>query len=108
MYAGCAFFAPFVFVYQPGILFQGTVSEIVFATSILVLGTTFLTLGVAGYILAPMKKWERIMMVIAGIFTCIPESYTDYIGIIIAAVVIVTHISRCMTKRSKKSSVDAA
>ncbi len=106
MYAACAFLVPYVFVYQPGILLQGTLFDIVSATSILLLGTTLMALGVAGYIVAPLNKWERVMLIIAGVLTCIPESYTDIIGIIIAAVVIVIHVTRHVSKRGKKSSVD--
>lgn len=98
MFAGCAFFAPFIFVYQPGILMSGSLYDIISSTGILVLGTSFLTLGVAGYLLVQMKGWERALMVIAGILTCIPEFYSDIAGFALAAIVVISQIVKRINK----------
>lgn len=107
-YAGCAFFAPFIFVYKPGILMVGTMYEIILSTSILVMGTAFLTLGVSGYILENMYKWERTLMIIAGILTCIPEHASDVIGFILAGIAIASQISRRISKNKNKSQAYTA
>ena len=93
-YALCAILAPFVFVYQPGILMEGSLMSIVHDTSILAMGTIFLTVGLAGYLLLPFKTWERVFMIIAGVCTCIPETVSDIAGIAIALVIIVEQIVR--------------
>lgn len=103
-YALCAILAPFVFVYQPGILMEGSLMNIVHDTSILAMGTIFLTVGLAGYLLLPFKNWERILMVAAGVCTCIPESVSDFIGIAIAVVVIVEQMIRRNHERRMKAS----
>jgi TRAP transporter 4TM/12TM fusion protein len=92
VFASCAFFAPFVFVYQPAILLQGTLLATVYSTATLVMGTSFLAMGVAGYVLAPLKVWERALLVIAGIMTCLPEAISDYGGMMLAAVVIIHQV----------------
>jgi len=93
-FALCAILAPFVFVYQPGILMEGSLFDIIHDTGILAMGTIFLTTGLAGYIFIPFKAWERIAMVIAGVCTCIPEAISDYIGIAIAVAIIVEQVIR--------------
>ncbi|NCB53202.1 MAG: TRAP transporter large permease subunit, partial [Clostridia bacterium] len=102
VFASTAFFAPFVFVYQPGILLQGTLFEIIYSTSTLLMGTTFLAMGVSGYILEPMYKWERALIVLAGILTCIPEAFSDYLGLGIALLVIVYQFIRRGRKNKEK------
>ena len=62
------------------------------------MGTTFLTLGVSGYLLVPMYKWERGLMVVAGILTCIPEPFSDIAGFAIAALVVASQIVRRIKK----------
>jgi TRAP transporter 4TM/12TM fusion protein len=103
-YALCAILAPFVFVYQPGILMEGSLITIIHDTGILATGTMFLTMGLAGYIFIPFKPWERVAMVVAGVCTCIPETISDYVGLVIAAVIIAQQIIR---KIRNKSNTDA-
>jgi TRAP transporter 4TM/12TM fusion protein len=87
-YALCAFLAPFVFVYQPGVLLIGPFGEIVMAIGILVAGTFMLTIGLSGYFNMELSKIERSICIISGILICLPESVTDIIGFIMAATLI--------------------
>ena len=95
--------APFVFVYQPGVLMEGSFLQIVTHTAILLSGTIFLTCGLAGYFLIPFKLVERLAMFIAGVCVCIPEPLTDAIGYAIAAVVIVEQIIRKINQKRNGS-----
>ena len=36
--------------------------------------------------------WQRILLLVGGICTCIPETYTDIIGLAIGAVVVVLQV----------------
>jgi TRAP-type uncharacterized transport system fused permease subunit len=85
-YAMCAFLAPFVFVYQPGILLIGTVMDVISSTGTLVIGTLMLTIGLAGYLFRALYRWERTIFIIAGILVCIPEAITDRIGFVLGGV----------------------
>ena len=89
VYASVAFFAPFAFVYEPGILMEGSLLDIVHDTGILALGTILLVFCVAGYIFTNVPMWQRLLLLVAGIFTCIPEPITDYIGLTIGAIIII-------------------
>lgn len=99
-YALCAFFAPFVFVYQPGVLLIGSIGEIVMAIGILVAGTVMLTMGLSGYFRQELSKIERSICIVSGILICLPEASTDIIGFIIAAVLI-----GYLTIKKKKAGV---
>lgn len=88
-YALCAFFAPFVFVYQPGVLLMGSVVEIVVAILTLLAGTMMLTIGLAGYCHHfHLSKLMKGLCITAGILICLPEATTDLIGFALAAVLV--------------------
>lgn len=105
VYASVAFFAPFAFVYEPGILMDGTLLDIVHDTGILALGTAMLVFAVAGYLLTNIPMWQRILLVVGGICTCIPESITDIIGLSIGAVVVVLQIFAAQKVKKERGSV---
>lgn len=89
VYASVAFFAPFAFVYEPGILMEGSLIQIITDSGILALGTAMLVFAVAGYLLTNIPMWQRLLLLAGGICTCIPESMTDIIGFAIGGVVVV-------------------
>lgn len=89
-YALCAFFAPFVFVYQPGVLLMGSVAEIFVAILTLLIGTMMLTIGLAGYFHHfQLNRGMQILCVTAGILICLPESMTDLAGFALAAILLI-------------------
>ena len=100
-YALCAFLAPFVFVYQPGVLLIGSFAEIVYAIFTLAAGTFVLTVGLAGYFTVGLTKLERVLCVVCGVFICLPESTTDLIGYIGAIVVMALILLRGRTAKKQ-------
>ena len=105
VYASVAFFAPFAFVYEPGILMDGTLLDIVHDTGILALGTAMLVFAVAGYLLTNIPMWQRLLLVAGGICTCIPESITDIIGLSIGAVVVLLQIFAAQKAKKERAAV---
>ena len=104
-YAMCAFLAPFVFVYQPGVLLIGSFTEIIYALGTLAFGTLVLTIGLAGYFGITLNKAERTICMICGIFICLPEAFTDIAGYIGAVAILAEIIIR---GRVAKKKVQAA
>lgn len=82
-YALVAFLIPFIFIYDPGILLIGSLFDIVKATAILFIGTFLLAAGMAGFLVVPLSKLERAILMAAAIFMIIPEVYTDIIGCLV-------------------------
>lgn len=100
-FAMCAFLAPFVFVYQPGVLLIGTFTEILYAMFTLAFGTFVMTVGLAGYFTTTLNKIERALCIVSGIFICLPESTTDVIGYILAVVMLAEIIIRGRAAKRK-------
>lgn len=72
-----AYIVPFVFVFHPALLFQGTAVEIVVAIVTAAVGVIFLSSGVAGYLFAPLGYLKRAIFITAGLLT-IPSASTLY------------------------------
>jgi TRAP transporter 4TM/12TM fusion protein len=72
-----AYIVPFVFVFHPALLFQGTAAEIVVAIVTAAVGVIFLSSGVAGYLFAPLGYAKRAIFITAGLLT-IPSASTLY------------------------------
>ena len=69
-----AFLIPFVFVYEPGMLFNGgsTVNSVIcIFTSII--GCFLVAAGMEGWVVRPLIKWKRILALAGGICCIIPE-----------------------------------
>ena len=74
-FAMVGFLVPFVFVYNPAILLEGTVVEIVIGAAQMLLGTFFLAVTVAGYFKRNFKPFERVALFIAALLLIAPESF---------------------------------
>ena len=86
-----AFVVPFMFTLAPegvGLLLQGNLPNIVFATITAIVGITALTTGVGGWLLRRATWFERVGLIIAGILLVYPSTNLDLVGLAIFAVVL--------------------
>ncbi|CAG0976820.1 partial Sialic acid TRAP transporter permease protein SiaT, partial [Anaerolineae bacterium] len=86
-----AFVVPFMFTLAPegvGLLLQGDLPNIIFATITAIVGITALTTGVGGWLLRKALWYERAVLVIAGILLVYPSTNLDLIGLVLFAVVV--------------------
>lgn len=90
-YALVGFLVPFVFVYNPAILLEGTVMEIVIATAQLALGTYFLAVMVAGYNKKELNKVERVLLLVAALCLIAPEPVSSVVGVILGLAVLLVN-----------------
>ena len=98
-----AFLIPFVFVYEPGMLFNGgsTVNSVIcIFTSII--GCFLVAAGMEGWVVRPLIKWKRILALAGGICCIIPEHITDIIGVAVLAFLV---ISECRAKKLEQTAV---
>lgn len=76
---------PFMFVYSPGLLMQGTWSEVLLAAVSALIGVTFLAAGLHGYFTRHLNLLSRVLMC-AGALVLIDQGLmTDIIGLALAA-----------------------
>jgi TRAP transporter 4TM/12TM fusion protein len=79
-----AFLAAYSFVYNPALLLEGTIPEIIQATVYLFLGTFFLAAGLEHYVGVTVKsKVLRVLLVIAGTAIIIPETTSSVLGYVL-------------------------
>lgn len=93
-YAMVGFLVPFVFVYNPPILLEGTLVEIVIATAQLALGTYFLAVMVAGFFKCNMNKFERTLLFVAALCLIAPEMISSIIGAVLGIVILFLNMGR--------------
>ncbi|WP_017727778.1 TRAP transporter permease [Halalkalibacterium ligniniphilum] len=75
-----AYLIPFAFIFSPGLLLQGTVTEITLATITAVTGAVLLACSIRGYALKSMNILERIFIGIAGVLLIGPSTLFAVIG----------------------------
>ena len=71
---------------------EGGILQIVHDAGILALGTSMLVFAVAGYLLTNIPVWQRLLLVVGGICTCIPETVTDFVGLGIGIFIVVLQV----------------
>ena len=107
VYGLSAYIMPFMFMYSPSLLMEGGVLLVgrTFVTGIL--GAYFLSAGIQGYLIRSSAVIERILLFTAGILLIHPGGWTDIIGGLLAAGVL---LPQWYQKRASKvsTSVDIA
>jgi TRAP-type uncharacterized transport system fused permease subunit len=76
---------------------MGSGFEITKATAVLFAGTFLLAAGMAGYVIMPLRAYERAALISAAVLMILPERMTDIIGISVGAAVILL----CILRRRK-------
>ena len=93
-FAMVGFLVPFVFVYNPAILLQGTTVEIVMAVLQLGLGTFFLATMVSGFFKSDLNVVERVLLFAAALLLIMPETITSVAGAAIGIVVLFMSLAK--------------
>ena len=83
LFALVGFLVPFVFVYNPAILLQGSALEIAWGGAQVLAATFFLAITVSGFFKRNMSWWERAVTFAAAILLMTPEMITSIIGIVL-------------------------
>ncbi|MBM4341376.1 MAG: TRAP transporter fused permease subunit [Deltaproteobacteria bacterium] len=78
------FLIPFAFVFQPALLLQGTLSQILMATGLTALGVACLSVCLVGYVWSPLNWLQRILFACAAILLVFPTIGLELIGIGVA------------------------
>ena len=83
------YIVPFMFVYSPALIMQGTFEEILFASASAIAGVTFLSSGLHGYLTRHLKMPERCLLIAAAFLLIYQGLVTDMIGLALAALAFV-------------------
>ena len=81
-----AFLIPFVWIYEPSLIFQGPLYLTILYFLVCAVSIVALAAGVMGYLFAPINIFERACYIIAGIAIIIPETVSTIVGLILLAI----------------------
>ena len=81
MLAGAGFVVPFMFVYGPELLLDGTPIAILIATATAIVGVTALAAGGVGFARAKLEGWERVIALLAAALLVYPGLISDLAGL---------------------------
>lgn len=100
-YAFVSFLVPFVFVFQPELLLQGSMMQTVIATAVLTWGIIFLAAAIAGYIFVPIKEvFMRIVFAIVAIMIILPITSVTIAGSIVGVGLLVFYFIQGKRQKS--------
>ena len=90
-----AFIIPFVFAASPALLFIDTVwYEVILIAVTATIGMFGVAAGLSGYLLTNMNVLERLLLIAGGLALIIPGTLTDFIGLGLIVLGIVTQLPR--------------
>ncbi len=84
--ASAGFLVPFMFVYGPPLLLDGSVAQIALAVGTGVAGVTALAAAAMGYARRPLGAFERLLLGAGAVALIFPGVYTDGFGFAVLAV----------------------
>ena len=98
--AFCSFLMPYLFVYNPVLLMEGGVLDILWSLVTALIGAYLLASGFEGFFVRWSLKWfERPLMILGAVMLIVPGMVTDLVGI---AIIVVEFVTEFMFKRSEK------
>jgi TRAP-type uncharacterized transport system fused permease subunit len=81
--AATGFVVPFMFVYGPPLLLDGSFVAIIISFVTAAIGVAALAGAVIGYVKAQLKVWERLLLFVGAVCLIGSGGMTDVIGIVI-------------------------
>jgi len=81
--AAITYLIPFVFVYDPSLMFYGSLYKTVWSVFVCAMSIIAISSGIMGYLLRPCSWIERIILIIAAVAIIIPEFYSTVAGLAI-------------------------
>lgn len=92
-----AFLVPYIFVYNPQMLWFGIPEHPIHAVQMVVtaiLGIIAVAVAVEGYLFAHTSWWERLLGVVGGICLLIPGWKTDLAGLVMLAILLSSQLAK--------------
>jgi len=88
------FMVPFAFCYNPAMMMQGEVGEILSVAISAIIGVAIMSAGFQGWLLWKLNWLERIVFIAGGLLMFIPGTATDLIGLAIAVVMLLINVKK--------------
>ena len=89
-----ALIVPFMFVYSPALLLNGSALEVIEASVPALLGLLAMSVALIGYWMGHLRVWERGAALVAGALMVFPGLVNATVGVAVMVVVAFTHRRR--------------
>jgi len=89
-----ALIVPFMFVYSPALMLNGSLLEVLEASVPALLGLLAMSIALIGYWMGPLRLWERGAALLAGVLMVFPGLLNAGVGVAVMAVVAFVHRRR--------------
>lgn len=102
-----AYVVPFLFVYSPSLLLQGSTADLVIDVSTAIAGVWFVSAAIAGYFARPLPTAERLAFTLAGAMLLLPRGVGSWViwlnlaGLALGSALVTREI---MASRKRKQS----
>lgn len=84
-----AYIVPFIFIYNPALLFEATASQIAYSITAAFLGIGIISLGIEGYVFRKLTNLRRTLLIIGGMALLWPTKIIDIGGICLCAAILI-------------------
>lgn len=90
------FIIPFFFIYNPALIMQGNLTEILYRSATTILGIFLLAAGFEGYLIkyGRLGVIKRVLVCLLGFLAAMPHFLTDIIAVAMAAIVAIIFMSQ--------------
>jgi TRAP transporter 4TM/12TM fusion protein len=88
------FLIPFVIVYNPGLILEGPLWDIVWGTFTTLIGVIALAGSVIGFFFRRTSAWERVTLCVGAILLIVPEMITDFVGLAMVGAILAIQLRR--------------
>ncbi len=100
-----AFFLPYMFALQPGLLFRGDIAGMVLPLACALIAILALSVSTVGYFRGPVGPLRRCLFFVGGLLVFAPDYITDLVGgALIAAAIGYGELQRRRTKMSRSEA----
>jgi len=77
------FVVPYIFIFSPALLGQGTIIQVILIFTISIIGIYSFAVAIIGWLYENLKVWSRILFFIVGILIMVPNNLYKLLGIVI-------------------------
>ncbi|MBU2608087.1 MAG: TRAP transporter fused permease subunit [Chloroflexi bacterium] len=95
----CTYALPFMFVYNPALILQGSPGDIILAVVISLIGVALISWGIGGYFLTRENLPQQLLLLAAGILFITMQTPTVIIGLILGTIVTTWQIRTLLQRR---------
>lgn len=88
------FLIPFIMVYNPALILEGSFWDVFWVTLTSALGVISLAASTTGFFFRRTQKWERGLLFVGALLLIIPEVITDALGIVTIGIVLANQLRR--------------